>query len=108
MLHDLIRSTPYAPDLGCHLRRLTSGQAPPFGAALAEAPPGQGTALHIHDEAECFLILAGQGRVEQDGETIPCRAGDWLDLPAGHHHRAINDDPAQPLLFLALWWLPRD
>lgn len=106
MLHDLIRTTPYSPDLGCHLRRLTSEQRPPFGAALAQVPAGQGTALHLHAEAECFLILSGRGRVEQDGIATPCQAGDWLDLPAGRQHRAINDDPAAPLVFLAIWWQP--
>ena len=108
MPQSLIRDTPYSPDLGCHLRRLNGDQTPPFGSALALVPPGAATSLHRHDEAECFLILSGHGRVELDGIASPCRTGDWLDLPAGRAHRAINDDPAAPLVFLALWWQPGD
>ncbi|WP_269541590.1 cupin domain-containing protein [Cerasicoccus fimbriatus] len=59
-------------------------------------------------ENEWVLLLAGAARLEIE-ENDSCRklelhAGDHCFLPAHQRHRVDWTDPAQPTVWLAVWW----
>jgi quercetin dioxygenase-like cupin family protein len=66
------------------------------------APHTSGTP-HAVSREEIFVALAGQGRVEIDGEDLPVAVGDTLIVPAGRSFSLSNpgDEP-----FTALTVLP--
>ncbi len=58
--------------------------------SLAEATlePGQSTERHYHRlSEEIYLIVAGGGRLEVDGDEREVGAGDAILIPAGAWHR---------------------
>jgi mannose-6-phosphate isomerase-like protein (cupin superfamily) len=58
--------------------------------SLAEATlaPGQATRRHHHARAEeIYVVLAGGGEIEVDGEQRPVGPGDAVLIPAGASHR---------------------
>jgi mannose-6-phosphate isomerase-like protein (cupin superfamily) len=71
--------------------------------------PGRASLKHYHPIAEeSYYILAGQGRVELDGETQAVKAGDTVYIPAGAVHQIWNPMP-ESLVFLAVCapaWTP--
>lgn len=56
-------------------------------------PEPEPDALHVHDDAELRVVLAGQARyVVVDGDTpllLDVGPGDWIRLPAGLPHRLL-------------------
>jgi quercetin dioxygenase-like cupin family protein len=67
-------------------------------------PPGMTVPLHSHDDAEDFLVLAGNHQVLTQGmhglEWADAHAGDYVHIPAGtpHAHRNVSPDPAVDLI----------
>lgn len=54
--------------------------------------PGEGLSLQYHEHrAEHWVVVSGHGRIQIDDATFDCRAGDYRHIPAGAHHRLIND-----------------
>jgi len=54
--------------------------------------PGEGLSLQYHEHrSEHWVVVAGRGRIQIDDATYDCRAGDYRHIPAGAHHRLIND-----------------
>ena len=54
-----------------------------------------------HEQDELYVIVSGESDFYRDGETIKCRKGDVLFVPAGMEHRFINfrDDFATWVIF---------
>jgi mannose-6-phosphate isomerase-like protein (cupin superfamily) len=66
--------------------------------SLAEATlePGQATERHNHRVSEeIYLMTAGSGVLEIDGETRRVSAGDAILIPPGAWHTLENDGPEQ-------------
>jgi quercetin dioxygenase-like cupin family protein len=67
--------------------------------SLAEATlaPGQATRRHYHERSEeIYLLLAGGGRMEVDGDEADVAAGDAILIAAGAWHRlAAGPDGAR-------------
>jgi quercetin dioxygenase-like cupin family protein len=80
--------------------------APSRGAAetcvwrITLAPGTPGTP-HTMDREEIFVGLAGQGRIELDGEDAVIEAGDALVIPAGRSF-SLSNPGAQPFTALAV------
>lgn len=67
--------------------------APARNQSLAEAtvPPGGATAEHYHRlTEELYLVTAGVGRLQIDGEERIVRAGDCALIPPGARHKLFN------------------
>ena len=58
-------------------------------------PEGQ----HVHDNAEVFCIMQGQGEIEIDGRREPLHAGEVLVIEPGEEHYIIGD-PEHPIINL--------
>ncbi|HVY65479.1 MAG TPA: cupin domain-containing protein [Gammaproteobacteria bacterium] len=52
--------------------------------------PGNSTPPHHHDCDEVVVVLAGQGTLLIEGQSLPFQAGDTLLLPAGRDHQIVN------------------
>ncbi len=53
--------------------------------------PGKRLSLQRHRRrSEHWHIVRGAGLVVRDGERIPCRTGDSIDIPRGAAHRIEN------------------
>jgi mannose-6-phosphate isomerase-like protein (cupin superfamily) len=59
-------------------------------------------AVHVHDTAEVFIFIQGQGVIPIDGVDYPVRTGDVVIVEAGedHHTRSSEDDP-----LVAAWYV---
>ena len=67
--------------------------APVQNQSLAEAEleAGQSTTRHRHPRAEEFYyIVAGQGRMEMEGEWAVVGVGDAIQIPPGAAHKLLN------------------
>jgi mannose-6-phosphate isomerase-like protein (cupin superfamily) len=54
-----------------------------------------------HRQDELYIIAAGESKFYRNGETVHCKTGDVLFVPAGMEHRFINfsDDFAIWVIF---------
>lgn len=54
-----------------------------------------------HSQDELYVVARGHGFLNSDGESIECKAGDVLFVPAGMQHRFENftDDFATWVIF---------
>jgi mannose-6-phosphate isomerase-like protein (cupin superfamily) len=59
-------------------------------------------AIHVHDTAEVFMFIQGQGVIPIDGVDYPVKTGDVVVVEAGedHHTRSSVEDP-----LVAAWWV---
>jgi mannose-6-phosphate isomerase-like protein (cupin superfamily) len=59
-------------------------------------------AVHVHDTAEVFIFIQGQGVIPIDGVDYPVRTGDVVIVEAGedHHTRSSEHDP-----LVAAWYV---
>lgn len=59
-------------------------------------------AVHVHDTAEVFVFIQGQGVIPIDGVDYPVKTGDVVIVEAGedHHTRSSVDDP-----LVSAWWV---
>lgn len=67
------------------------------------SPPGF---WYDQDEGEWVVVLRGAARLRIDGEPAPRQLGpgDAVDLPAHRRHRIDWTDPAQPTVWLAVFY----
>lgn len=94
----------YYFDEGCHiLEVLNSAADPEVSIARARVLPGQTTRWHKLDgTTERYLIIAGKGKVEIDGqEPSLVSAGDLALIPAGVAQR-ISCISVEELVFYAI------
>lgn len=68
-----------------------------------QSPPGF---WYDQDEGEWILLLAGAARLRFCGEAEACALGpgDWLDIAPHRRHRVEWTDPAQPTIWLAIFY----
>jgi mannose-6-phosphate isomerase-like protein (cupin superfamily) len=54
-----------------------------------------------HTQDEIYVITSGTSNFYRDGETISCKTGDVIFVPAGMEHRFVNfsDDFATWVIF---------
>jgi cupin 2 domain-containing protein len=80
---------------GLRIERIVSfGQASPEGF------------WYDQDEAEWVLLLTGAAslRFEDEPEARRLGPGDWLEIAAHRRHRVEWTDPAQPTVWLAVFY----
>ncbi len=64
--------------------------------------PGASIGPHAHDaEDEIYLILCGQGRIQENGEWAPVSAGDAILTGKGGSH-SIENNGQEPLVIAAV------
>ena len=88
----------------CHILELSnSADDEALSIARARVEPGITTAFHkVIDTAERYVILAGQGRVDLEGqEPESVGIGDVVLIPPGVEQRITNTGDTD-LVFLAL------
>jgi cupin 2 domain-containing protein len=56
------------------------------------------------DEHEWVLLLQGAARLQLEEELIELKPGDWLNLPAHCKHRVDWTTPAEPTIWLAVFY----
>jgi mannose-6-phosphate isomerase-like protein (cupin superfamily) len=90
------RAEPFTTLDGSTIRVLLDAQ---LGGArhqsLAEATlaPGQATQRHYHAETEeIYVVLAGAGDMEVDGDRSRVGPGDAILIPPGAWHQLLADD----------------
>ena len=90
--------TPFTTKDGSSIRELAHTAV----QSLAEAtvPAGGRTIRHLHrNSEELYLVTAGEGTMELDGDMEPVRAGDCIVIPPGAVHGLDNPGPT-PLVVL--------
>jgi quercetin dioxygenase-like cupin family protein len=65
---------------------------------VAELQQGGFLALHRHDQAETYYVLAGEGMVTLDGAEHPVHPGSSVFIPGSSEH-GIRNTGAQKLRF---------
>ena len=68
-------------------------------------PPGGRTRAHVHDQHEsAFYLVSGDGVELWTGDDLSdkviAHAGDYLYIPAGVPHVAVNRSPTTPAVFV--------
>lgn len=59
--------------------------------AHVTVPPGKASLRHYHiGMEESYTILAGEARMEMDGETRMVGSGDAILIPERVHHKIVN------------------
>ena len=90
----------------CHILELMNQAASPdLSIARARVAPGVTTELHALSMREVYVILEGEGRMEDGGAGTEVRPGDCIDIAAAQPQRITNTG-ASDLIFLCLC-LPR-
>ncbi len=65
-------------------------------------PPGAGIGPHRHEqEDELFVVIGGEGVVEEDGRAVRVAAGDAVLTGRGGSH-AVRNEGGEPLEMLAV------
>ncbi|MBF6189700.1 phosphomannose isomerase type II C-terminal cupin domain [Nocardia implantans] len=77
---------------------LTEGDG--FKVKTIEVHPGRRLSYQKHARrAEHWFVVAGEGLVTLDGDTVEVRTGEAIDIPLGAAHRIHNTGPT-PLVFV--------
>ena len=64
--------------------------------------PGSSIGSHTHTgEDEIYLVLAGSGLIQENGEWVPIRAGDAILTGKGGTH-GVENNGAEPLVIAAV------
>ena len=85
---------------GCDGWRLLD--QPGLSVIEEQVPAGCGEIVHRHAHArQCFYLLSGAACIEVEGESIPLRAGQALEVPPGSAHRFHNPGSV-PVRFLVI------
>jgi mannose-6-phosphate isomerase-like protein (cupin superfamily) len=102
-VNSLATATPFTSDDGSVIRELFGpATTPARNQSVAEAtiPIGQATRRHYHRDAEeIYVILAGAGRMEIDGQERDLTIGDSVLIPPGAWHQ-ISSVGSEPLRLL--------
>lgn len=87
-LRSLSDAEPFTTKDGSTIRELHHTAAQSLAEASLE--PGQGTRRHYHAlSEEIYLITAGGGRLEIDGDVRKVAAGDAALIPPGAWHELV-------------------
>ena len=87
-LRSLTAATPFTTKDGSTIRELH--HTPAQSLAEASLAPGQATQRHYHAlTEEIYLVTAGGGVLEVDGESRDVVAGDAVLLPPGAWHELV-------------------
>lgn len=62
--------------------------------------PGGEVPAHAHSQEEVYVILAGNGMVELDGDARPVEAGDYVHIRPDSRHRLWNDSADNNMIML--------
>ncbi len=94
------QGTVYAPGISAE----TVGTASLF-LGMVTLPPGERTKAHVHDRHEsAFYMLSGEQVELWTGRQLEhcavARPGDYLFIPAGMPHVAVNRSASQPAVFI--------
>ncbi|MBX5474816.1 MAG: cupin domain-containing protein, partial [Thermoleophilia bacterium] len=85
---------PYTTKDGSTIRELHHTAAQSLAEATLE--PGQATRRHYHRRSEeIYVVTAGSGELEVDGERRRVRPGDAILIPPGAWHTLENDGPSE-------------
>jgi mannose-6-phosphate isomerase-like protein (cupin superfamily) len=63
---------------------------PSMSAGLYRIPAGEPDRQTPHAEDEVYVVTAGRGRIEIDGETYPIERGDVVFVERGVEHRFLD------------------
>ena len=66
-------------------------ECPNIAVGMTILPPGGVSDEHAHIEGEMFYIVAGNGRITADGDSITLTPGTAIWSPPGERHQLIND-----------------
>ena len=94
-------AAPFTTKDGSTIRVLLDADAGAANQSLAEAElaPGQATERHYHARSEeLYVVLAGSGEMELDGQRRHVAPGDAVLIPPGARHQIRAD--GDPLRFL--------
>ncbi len=65
-------------------------------------PPGAGIGTHTHEhEDEIYLVLSGEGLIEEQGEWVSITAGDAI-LTGHNGSHGVRNNGTQPLIIAAV------
>lgn len=96
-LRSLSAAEPFTTKDGSTIRELHHTAAQSLAEASLE--PGQGTRRHYHGASEeIYLITAGGGRLEVDGDVRVVSAGDAALIPPGAWHELVAGPDGARLL----------
>ena len=96
-LRSLTEAEPFTTKDGSTIRELH--HTPAQSLAEASLAPGQATRRHYHAQTEeIYLLTAGGGVLEVDGESREVVAGDAVLLPPGAWHELVAGDNGARLL----------
>lgn len=73
--------------------------------SVATLEPGCGIGYHVHEnETEYFYVLSGTPTLNDDGEEVLLRPGDFAMTPSGHGHSITNktEETVQVLALIML------
>ena len=57
---------------------------------------------HFHRHSwEIYFVLAGDGALHVDGETVPLREGTTVLVPPGSRHRAVSNHELEVLVIMS-------
>lgn len=98
------RRSPQGPVYAPGISRQTVGARALF-LGLVTLPPGERTRAHIHEQHEsAFYMLSGNELEVFSGEALDhrcvCRPGDFLFIPAGVPHVAVNRSTTEPAVLV--------
>jgi quercetin dioxygenase-like cupin family protein len=80
-----------------------TGESQRMTMSIATFPAGSAPPLHVHpDEEEMVYVLAGTGRLVNEGEDVRLEPGVAFRVPVGARHGAVNDGDA-PLRLLCVF-----
>lgn len=55
-------------------------------------------------ENEWVAVLSGRARLQFESATVELAAGDFIDIPAHRKHRVAWTTPAEPTVWLAVYY----
>lgn len=96
-VRSLADAEPFTTKDGSTIRELHHTPSQSLAEAMLE--PGQGTQRHYHAASEeIYLITAGGGRLEVDGEVREVGVGDAALIPPGAWHELVAGPDGARLL----------
>lgn len=76
-----------------------------FGMRIMELQPGKSSQMHQHDNEHEIFVLAGQGKVETNGESQSISEGAVLYIPPQENHQFHNTGE-QAMVFIDVVLFP--
>ena len=66
-------------------------QCPDIAVGMTILPPGGTSDEHAHIEGEMFFVLAGNGSIRVNEDTVTVTPGTAAWFPPGESHQLVND-----------------